>query len=58
MAHEDQFNEDLTPRDVKRFSSTLEDVDFDVYNFVKERLDLKTNTNKGFKNVPIFWAGS
>ena len=58
MAHKDQFNEELTPRDIKRFSSTLEDVDFAVYNFVKDRLDLKTNTNKGFKNVPIVWAGS
>jgi hypothetical protein len=58
MAHKDQFNEELTARDVKKFSSTFEDVDFAVYNFFDEVLSLKTSTNKGFKKVPIVWAGS
>jgi|TARA_R110000824_G_scaffold175566_9_gene354126 hypothetical protein len=58
MAHKDQFNEETTARDVKRFSSTLEDIDFAVYNFFDEVMDLKTATNKGFKKVPIVWAGS
>ena len=54
----DSINEELTSRDVEKFSSTLEDVDFAVFKFVKDRLDLKTSTNKGFKNVPVVWAGS
>ncbi len=58
MAHKDQFNEELTARDVKKFSSTFEDVDFAVYNFFDEVLNLKTSSNKGFKKVPIVWAGS
>ena len=58
MPHKDDFNEEQTARDVKRFSSTLEDVDFAVYNFFDEVMDLKTSTNKGFKKVPIVWAGS
>ncbi len=57
MAPKDDFNEEQTPRDVKRFSSTLEDVDFAVYNFFNEVMELKTSTNKGFKKVPIVWAG-
>jgi len=43
---------------VTRYSSTLEDVDFAVYNFFDEKLDLRTKTNKGFRKVPIIWAGS
>ena len=58
MAPKDDFNEEQTARDVKRFSSTLEDVDFAVYSFFDEVMDLKTSTNKGFKKVPIVWAGS
>ena len=45
MAPKDDFNEEQTPRDVKRFSSTLEDVDFAVYNFFDEVMELKTSTN-------------
>jgi len=58
MAHRDEFNEEKTARDVKRFSSTLEDVDFAVYNLFNEVFELKTSTNKGFRKVPIVWSGS
>ena len=51
-------NEEKTSRDVPRFKSSLEDVDFAVYKFVDEIMDINTNTNKGFKKVPIVWSGS
>ena len=58
MAHDGSINEEETSRDVTRMSSTLEDVDFAVYKFFDETLEINTNTNKGFKKVPIVWAGS
>ena len=58
MAHKGSVNEEETSRDVPRFKSSLEDVDFAVYKFVDETMDLRTNTNKGFKKTPVIWAGS
>ena len=45
-------------RDVPFYKSDLEDVDFALFNFVDEQLNISTNTNKGFKKVPVVWAGS
>ena len=45
----------------KEFSivnSTLEDIDFSMYNFVDNTLNLHTKTNKGLEKVPIIWVGS
>lgn len=36
--------------------STLENIDFAVYDFFEENLDISANTNQGFKKVPIFWV--
>ena len=58
MAHKGSINEELTSRDVPRFKSELEDVDFALYKFVDESLDIRTNTNKGFKKVPVVWSGA
>lgn len=60
MAHKDEksINEEETSRDVPRYSSTLEDIDFAVYNFFNEYLKLKTKTNKGFRQTPVIWAGA
>ena len=58
MAHKGSINEEETSRDVPRFKSSLEDIDFAVYKFVDEAMDLRTNTNKGFKKTPIIWSGS
>tara|TARA_R110000824_G_scaffold100088_5_gene237945 strand:- start:16819 stop:17670 length:852 start_codon:yes stop_codon:yes gene_type:complete len=58
MAHKGSINEEDTPRDVPRFKSSLEDVDFAVYKFVDETLDVFSKTNKGFKKVPVIWSGS
>lgn len=51
-------NEETTSRDVPRFKSSLEDVDFAVYKFLDETMDISTKTNKGFKKTPIVWSGS
>ena len=51
-------NEEKTSRDVPRFKSNLEDVDFAVYKFLDEVMDIRTNTNKGFKKAPVIWSGS
>ena len=51
-------NEEKTSRDIPRFKSSLEDVDFAVYKFLDETMDISTNTNKGFKKAPVVWSGS
>jgi len=57
MAHKGSINEDVV-RDVPRFKSELEDIDFALYSFVNEVMDLRVETNKGFKKVPVIWAGA
>jgi hypothetical protein len=58
MAHKGSINEEETQRDVPRFKSSLEDIDFAVYKFVDEAMDLNTKTNKGFRKTPVIWSGS
>jgi hypothetical protein len=58
MAHKGSINEEETSRDIPRFKSSLEDIDFAVYKFVDESMDINTNTNKGFKKVPTIWSGA
>lgn len=58
MAHKGSINEEETSRDVARFKSDLEDIDFAVYKFVDEVINAQTKTNKGFKKTPVIWSGS
>tara|TARA_Y100001938_G_C8097538_1_gene439148 strand:- start:1887 stop:2747 length:861 start_codon:yes stop_codon:yes gene_type:complete len=59
MAHSDNpKNEEHTSRDVIIYKSELEDIDFSVYNFVNDRLDIFSSSNEGFKKVPVVWAGA
>jgi hypothetical protein len=51
-------HDEKTSRDVPRFKSSLEDIDFAVYKFVDEVMGVKAYTNKGFKKVPTVWSGS
>ena len=51
-------NEEETSRDVPRFKSSLEDIDFAVYNFLDNTMDIQANTNKGFKKVPVIWSAA
>jgi hypothetical protein len=57
MAHKGSINEDVA-RDVPRFKSELEDIDFALYNFINDVMDLRVQTNKGFKKVPVIWTGA
>ena len=38
--------------------STIETIDMGIYKYVNEELSLHTNTNEGFKKVPVLWLGS
>jgi len=38
--------------------STIEDIDKAVYYYVNEKLNLHTNTNKGFTKAPVIWVGA
>ena len=37
-------------------ASTLEDIDYAVYNYVNDALNIYTSTNKGFEKVPVIYA--
>ena len=58
MAHKGSKNEEHTSRDVTSYKSELEDIDFALYKFVDDSLDVRTKTNKGFKKVPVIWSGA
>ena len=36
--------------------STIESVDLAVYNWIDQKLNLSTNTNKGWKKTPVVWV--
>ena len=40
MAHKGSINQEETSRDVPRFKSTLEDIDFAVYKFLDEGMSV------------------
>ena len=45
-------------QEVIMMPSSLETIDYAFHNFVDEKLNLFTNTNEGFKKVPIIWAST
>ena len=38
--------------------STLETVDFAIYHWLRDELDLHTTTQEGFEKVPVIWASA
>jgi hypothetical protein len=38
--------------------STMETVDYAIYDFINDELGLRTNTNKGTEKVPVIWASA
>ena len=38
--------------------STIETIDYAVYDWINEELNIFANTNKGFKKVPIEWVAA
>ena len=45
-------------KDIPFLPSTIETVDFAVYEWLSKTMDLSTNTNTGFKPVPIKWVSA
>ena len=45
-------------REVPRYKSDLEDIDMALFNFLDRKLDIQTSTNKGFRKIPVIWAGA
>ena len=38
--------------------STLETIDYSIYDFVDKELNIFCTTNKGFNKVPVIWQAS
>ena len=49
---------DAPLKEVSLMPSTLETIDMALYEWLDQELNISTKTNKGFKKVPIIWAGS
>ena len=47
-----------TDLDLNFQPSTLETVDYSIYDFINDTLDLKTLTNEGRKKVPVIWSSA
>jgi hypothetical protein len=45
-------------RELNMAPSTLETVDYAIYDYINDNLDLKTTTNEGRKKVPVIWASA
>jgi hypothetical protein len=45
----------LKLKEIGMLSSTIEDIDASILNWLKEDLELSATTNEGWKKVPIFW---
>lgn len=45
-------------KDLNFAPSTLETVDYAIYDFINDKLSLKTTTNKGVEKVPVVWASA
>ena len=45
-------------QEIEFMPSTLETIDYAVYDYINEELNLATTSNKGFKEVPIIWASN
>jgi len=45
-------------QEIEFMSSTLETIDFAVYDYLNDRMNLGTTSNKGFQKTPIIWASS
>ena len=48
----------LRVKEVPFQPSTLETIDFAMYRFLDEELDLHTSTNKGWEKVPVIWSSA
>ena len=51
-------NETKSQEEIAFGSSTIETIDYSVFNFLKNDINLSVNTNKGFKEVPVIWLSA
>ena len=68
MPHDDKFKD--LPKEPASFSysqrlrevnfapSTLETIDYAIYDYMNDEFDLHVTTNKGFEKVPVIWVAS
>ena len=45
-------------KEIPFMPSTLETIDFAVYNWLNDEMDLRTTMGDGFKKVPVIWASA
>lgn len=68
MPHDDKFR-DLPPepaslkdpqslRELSFAPSTLETIDYAIYDYINDNINFHVTTNKGFEKVPIIWVSS
>ena len=50
--------EDAELKEISIMPSTLETIDAALYKWLDEELDIFSTTNKGWKKVPVVWAGA
>jgi len=43
-------------REITFLESTIETIDYAMYDYVNEKYNIHANTNRGWKKVPIIWA--
>mgnify|MGYP003120483754 CR=1 FL=1 len=47
-----------TLKDLSFSPSTIETIDYAIYDFINDELSLRTTTNKGVEKVPVVWASA
>ena len=57
MTKRTKLDEDLKA-DYSLRPSTLEDIDFAVFNYINDSLNVSCDTNEGFSKVPVIFAGA
>lgn len=68
MPHDDKYR-DLPPekasskyptglKEVSFAPSTLETIDYSIYDYMNDNINFSVTTNKGFEKVPIIWVAS
>ena len=58
MPPDDRKLKTKKPKELKELtflSSTIETIDYALYDYINEKFDVHANTNKGWKKVPIIW---
>ena len=51
-------SKDLNVKEQLLMPSTLEDIDAAMLDYLNNTLDIHTETNKGFKKVPVIWVAA